>query len=254
MEWIDIINYDGSYEVSDMGQIKSVGRFVSNGRGGERWIKEKILKPYIHKIYKEASVTLSLEGISKKYRIMSLVGLAFVGEKKEGQQYCRKNKIKTDNRAENIIITSISNSMLINYKKGVKKNWGIEQVPQAMRGKFEQINCIKINGKIIKQKCQKCKKNLFVEEFYKKGNHTSRICKYCHPSMVKVKSLGKLTEAKELASKGIRRCSICKKLKNLNKDFGKYSNGFMGKTNSCKDCVKILNAKYRKIKLLLTTY
>jgi len=38
-EWIDIMGFDGIYEVSNYGRVKSVGRWVGANNGGERWVK-----------------------------------------------------------------------------------------------------------------------------------------------------------------------------------------------------------------------
>ena len=47
MEWKPIKNYDGLYEVSDAGEIRSVDRFVKTGikHNESRLVKSKPLKP-----------------------------------------------------------------------------------------------------------------------------------------------------------------------------------------------------------------
>ena len=42
-KWIDALGFDGIYEVSNYGRIKSLGRYV-NIRNGQRWVKERIRK------------------------------------------------------------------------------------------------------------------------------------------------------------------------------------------------------------------
>ena len=44
-EWRDIKGYEGLYQVSDQGHVKSLERKVRHWRGGERIQKERILKP-----------------------------------------------------------------------------------------------------------------------------------------------------------------------------------------------------------------
>lgn len=43
--WRDIEGYEGLYQVSDQGRVKSLERKVRHWRGGERIQKERILKP-----------------------------------------------------------------------------------------------------------------------------------------------------------------------------------------------------------------
>ena len=59
-EWIDALGFDGIYQVSNYGRVKTLGRWVSNGKS-ERWVKERIRKLYIRK--KERSKTFS--GVAK---------------------------------------------------------------------------------------------------------------------------------------------------------------------------------------------
>ena len=44
-EWRDVVGYEGLYQVSDQGHVKSLERKVRHWRGGERIQKERILKP-----------------------------------------------------------------------------------------------------------------------------------------------------------------------------------------------------------------
>ena len=74
-----------------------------------------------------------------------------------------------------------------------------------------------------------------------------RECKDCTIKKRGVNKVGELRKRKELAEKGRRICTVCKKEKNLYIDFGKSKNAFMGRSNNCKECVKKLNAKYRAL-------
>lgn len=48
-EWRDIKDYEGLYQVSNLGRVKSLGRLVDRKSKGKRWQEEKILKPKIDK-------------------------------------------------------------------------------------------------------------------------------------------------------------------------------------------------------------
>ena len=46
-EWRDIEGYEGLYQVSSMGRVKSLERNIPHWCGGERIQKERILKPVV---------------------------------------------------------------------------------------------------------------------------------------------------------------------------------------------------------------
>lgn len=98
--WKPVENYLGLYEVSNMGNVRSLGRMKWNGKGYHK-IPEKILKPtnngrgYLF-------VWLCKEGKRKMYKIHRLVAEAFLPNPSNLPILNHKNEIKTDNRAENL--------------------------------------------------------------------------------------------------------------------------------------------------------
>jgi hypothetical protein len=238
-EWRDVLGYDGIYNVSNFGRIKSIGRYV-NSSGRQRWVKEKILKQSIHTLNGDPSVKLSSEGISKTWRVATLVYNVFMRIKNESEEVCHLNKNKLDNQIQNLIITSHSISQEISYKRGNMTNWGIES--QAIKHKQDYLNKFGIyeNGVLVGKICACCNSERKLQDFYK-GN----ICKTCVIVKMGVHDVGKYQHRKELADAGLRYCSICKVLKSLDKDFGRSAKSFMGKSNSCKVCVSVKNEQYR---------
>lgn len=74
--WKDIPEYDGLYQISNFGQVKSLKRIVSNGNG-KRNIEEKILKQSkCNNHYFQ--VNLSKNGKIKTYYVHRLVAMAFI--------------------------------------------------------------------------------------------------------------------------------------------------------------------------------
>lgn len=239
-EWRDVLGYDGIYNVSNYGRVKSLGRFVDGRNGRQKWIKEKILKQTIDLRHNEPNVKLSVNNVAKTFRVCTLVYYAFFRDKKEGEEVCHLNKNKIDNRISNLAIKTHSESQKISYKMGNMVNWGVESNPKKKQSDYLQKFGIYDNGQLVGKICSCCNSERDLNDFYK-GN----ICKSC--SLVKsgVKDLGKLSNRVELAKLGLRYCSVCKELKKLDSDFGKYKNGFMSKSNNCKSCVKKLNQNYR---------
>ena len=45
--WKDVKGYEGLYQVSNLGKVKSVERYVTHYKGGVKLVPERILKQYI---------------------------------------------------------------------------------------------------------------------------------------------------------------------------------------------------------------
>ena len=70
--WKPISEWEGRYEVSNYGRVKSLARMTSTGN---RSVPERILKPNVMKGYQ--CVTLQYDGAVKVYRVHRLVIEAF---------------------------------------------------------------------------------------------------------------------------------------------------------------------------------
>lgn len=95
--WKNIEGYEGFYQVSNMGRVKSLERKNSQGRT----VKERILKPAVKKAgYVE--VNLYAGGKPKTLKVHRLVCEAFNDNRDEKPEVNHINEIKTDNRACNL--------------------------------------------------------------------------------------------------------------------------------------------------------
>jgi len=115
-EWRDIPGYDGIYQASSYGRIKSVERLNTNGH----LLKEKIMKQYLKKVLKTLHISLRIPGQKrwKKHTVGSLVGMAFIGFREDNEVFAHKNKNKLDNRACNIIKITRLESLRLDFKLG----------------------------------------------------------------------------------------------------------------------------------------
>lgn len=80
-QWKTIAGYEGYYEVSSMGRVKSVRRHIDNGKGGKgsvNSIQERILKQTLTGKGKYPYVGLHKDGHRKNVTVHSLVFKAFV--------------------------------------------------------------------------------------------------------------------------------------------------------------------------------
>ena len=81
----DIKGYEGSYQISNLGRIKSLSRLVDNHSGFKKNLKEKMLKTHISKTGYFV-VDLKKENIRKTFKVHRLIAIHFIN-KIEGKKY-----------------------------------------------------------------------------------------------------------------------------------------------------------------------
>lgn len=125
--WKDIEGFEGLYQVSNLGRVRSLDREVGSHHNTVKKIKGKIYVPcvgrggYLH-------VSLRKNGTIKTNKIHRLVWIAFNGEIPQGMQINHINEVKTDNR--------LCNLNLMTPKENA--NWGTrnERVAEKQRGVY----------------------------------------------------------------------------------------------------------------------
>ena len=99
--WRDVKGYEGLYQVSSDGRVKSLERKFIDKIGRERYVKECILKSAIDR-YGYPLVSLYAGGKQKMHTVHRLVCEAFHENPDNKPQVNHINEIKTDNRASNL--------------------------------------------------------------------------------------------------------------------------------------------------------
>jgi integrase len=103
-QWRPVVGYEGLYEVSDHGRVRSLDREIANLANG--WIKRQrkgatLRQRTLSSGYKKT--TLSKDGKESSPSVHVLVAEAFLGPRPEwATQVNHKNRDKADNRADNL--------------------------------------------------------------------------------------------------------------------------------------------------------
>lgn len=104
--WINVVGYEGYYQVSDHGNVRTVPRvIIRTGRneGVSHTVRSKILKPWPQGRYKHMFVGLYRErGMMKVKAVHRIVLEAFVGPCPPGMQCCHWDGDTSNNRVENL--------------------------------------------------------------------------------------------------------------------------------------------------------
>lgn len=146
--WKDIKEYEGLYQVSNLGKVKSIDRVINN-----HFYKSQIIKPYDNGIgyYK---IKLCKNGKIKHFYLHRLVAQAFLEDYSPLLEINHINHNKKDNNINNL--ESVSH--LDNMKKAEEFYGGIfNQYGFAKKLENKERYCISC-GKKIYHKSTRCKK------------------------------------------------------------------------------------------------
>ena len=115
--WKDIPGYEGKYQVSSLGRVKSLDRYIRCGTGGRgmRRMKGRILRPGPRS---DGHMSVVLGHGESGSQVHQLVMLAFIGPCPKGMEVCHNNGNPADNRLENLRYDTRTNNILDKYRQG----------------------------------------------------------------------------------------------------------------------------------------
>lgn len=124
-QWKPVVGYEGLYEVSDHGRVRSVDRVLVKSDGRRMTIKGKLLKGGTHQGY----VNHKMQGVTKYTHVMVLE--AFDRPRHPGEEARHLNDIKSDNRLINLRWGSRSDNAKDRVRNGIHNNAKKTHCPQG---------------------------------------------------------------------------------------------------------------------------
>jgi hypothetical protein len=142
--WRPVIGYEGIYEVSNLGRVKSLERIVERNNGRNKTINEKILKGRINSD-RYFNIDLCNKGVIKTKTIHQLVAESFLNHKPCGMKLVVNhiNFDRTDNRVENLEIVTARENANKKHLKSTSKYTGVAWYKTSKKW----LASIYINGK-----------------------------------------------------------------------------------------------------------
>ena len=149
----DIIGYEGLYQISNLGNVKSLFRHKPNGQE----VKEKILSSCCDTVGYPCT-SLWKNGKGKMFRNHRLVATAFIGEIGYKMDINHIDGIKSNNNLYNLEIVSRSENIIHAYRTGLNNGnkllvhkdsrSGFANIsPKNDKGTFRWLLCLRTNGK-----------------------------------------------------------------------------------------------------------
>ena len=105
--WKDIVGFEGMYQVSDLGNVRSLDRINSAGKK----VKGRIIIQTVNKRTGYCYVHLCKNGKAYGVSVHRLVAKAFVNSQDGNDTVNHINEIKTDNRAINLEWLSLADNL-----------------------------------------------------------------------------------------------------------------------------------------------
>ena len=115
--WKDIPGYEGKYQASNQGRIRSLDRRVGTpGKVGFKTMKGRILRP--GPVKKTGHLYVVLGHGAPGTPVHTLIALTFIGPRPAGADICHNDGDPTNNRLDNLRYDTRTNNILDVYRGG----------------------------------------------------------------------------------------------------------------------------------------
>jgi len=119
--WKEIKGYEGQYEISSHGNVRSLDRVITGySQGRSCFIKGRVKKQYDTNGY--LGLSLCKDGFNRSFRTHRVVAEAFIPNPENKPEVNHKDGVKTNNRVENLEWNTHSENIKHAHNTGLKRN------------------------------------------------------------------------------------------------------------------------------------
>lgn len=167
--WRQVLGYEGSYEVSDCGRVRSVARMVPRRNQGTKLMPTRILSQRLggSRKGKENAKRYPMVELRDSnhqrhsYYVHRLVLEAFIGPRPEGLECCHANDIGTDNRLENLRWDTRSANLFDAAANGCHPQGSKRKCPHGHEYTPENTYITKVGGRA----CRACNRARYYRKY-----------------------------------------------------------------------------------------
>lgn len=147
--WRPVLGFEGLYEVSDDGQVRSLDRHVADGR----LFRGKLLRPGVKRPTGHLLVSLYRNGHGTTRAVHRLVLESFVGPRPRGSECRHGNGQASDNRLANLAWGSRSENHRDAVRHGTHNNASKTRCPR--NHPYDEQNTLHTRGQRVCRTCRK---------------------------------------------------------------------------------------------------
>ncbi|WP_341258240.1 NUMOD4 motif-containing HNH endonuclease [Gordonia malaquae] len=154
-QWRPVLGFEGLYQVSDRGRVRSLDRTIVQSNGTTRTFKGQVLRQVRMNAY--MTVGLSHAGRGFRRTVHRLVLESFVGPRPDGMEACHNDSDGTNNHLQNLRWDTRKENAADRVRAGRAVGWNSKKT-QCKRGhEFTPENTYEPPGGRERQ-CRTCRK------------------------------------------------------------------------------------------------
>ena len=144
-QWRDINGFEGLYQASNFGRIRSIDRYVPTKRGNWQFFKGVVRKPHTTTTCDYLVVVLSKQRVFTNHLVHRLIASAFLGLTEDSNlEVNHKDGNKHNNRLDNLELVTRTENIAHATRMGLKHDQGENHV----HAKLTQVQANKIRQRV----------------------------------------------------------------------------------------------------------